>query len=181
MSAMAGTDADRLDVGPEWYLAQVNVGRLVAPKGDTRVAPFFEALDRVNALAEASPGFVWRMQDGSGNATDIKPTADPLFIVNLSVWRDAESLFAFVYRSGHAPEMARRREYFERFEGAYQALWWVPPGHSPGVDEALSRLWRLDRYGPTLDAFTFKARFPAPGRHGSPVDMNPDPWCAGRA
>ncbi len=165
----------------DWHLAQVNVGRLAAPKGDRRVAPFFAALDRVNALAETSPGFVWRLQDEGGNATDIKPTSDPLFIVNLSVWRDAESLFAFVYRSAHAPEMARRREYFERFEGAYQALWWVPAGHIPGVDEALSRLWRLDRYGPTPEAFTFKARFPAPDERGVPVDMHPDPWCVGRA
>jgi hypothetical protein len=113
-------DGSEADTG--WHLAQVNVGRLVAPKGDSRVTPFFDALDRVNALAEASPGFVWRLQDESSNATDIKPTSDPLFIVNLSVWQDTESLFDYVYRSGHAPEMARRREYFERFEGAYQAL-----------------------------------------------------------
>ena len=165
----------------DWHLAQVNVGRLAAPKGDPRVAPFFAALDRVNALAEASPGYVWRLQDEAGNATDIKPTSDPLFIVNLSVWHDAESLFAFVYRSAHAPEMARRREYFERFEGAYQALWWVPAGHTPSVDEALSRLWRLDRYGPAPEAFTFKARFPAPDQRGVPVDMQPDSWCVGRA
>jgi hypothetical protein len=164
-----------------WHLAQVNVGRLVALPGDARVAPFFAALDRVNALAEASPGFVWRLQSENGNATDIKPTSDPLFIVNMSVWRDADSLFAFVYRSAHAPEMARRREYFEKFEGAYQALWWVPAGHVPSVDEGLSRLWRLDRYGPSAEAFTFKARFPEPGARGGPTDMQPDPWCVGRA
>jgi hypothetical protein len=99
----------------------------------------------------------------------------------MSVWVDAEALFDFVYRSARTPEMARRREYFERFEGAYQALWWVPAGHMPAVDEGLSRLWRLDRYGPTPDAFTFKARFPAPGLQGPPLDMKPDPWCIGRA
>ena len=164
-----------------WQLAQINVGRLAALRDDPRVAPFFAALDRVNALAESSPGFVWRLQGEGGNATDLQPTADPLFIVNMSVWADADALFAFVYRSGHAPEMARRREYFERFEGAYQALWWVPAGHVPSVDEGLSRLWRLDRYGPTPQAFTFRSRFPAPGVTGSPVDMRPDPWCVGRA
>ena len=164
-----------------WQLAQVNVGRLVGARNDARVAPFMAALDRVNALADASPGFVWRLQDEGGNATGLQPTADPLFIVNMSVWADAESLFAFVYRSAHAPEMARRREYFERFEGAYQALWWVPAGHLPSIDEGLSRLWRLDRYGPTPQAFTFKARFPAPGGMGLPVDMEPEPGCAGRA
>jgi hypothetical protein len=172
---------DTMQSHGQWQLAQINVGRLVAPSGDLRVQPFFDALDRINALAERSSGFVWRLQSSAGNATDIKPTSDPLFIVNLSVWADAESLFEFVYRSGHTPEMARRREYFERFEGAYQALWWVPAGCRPSVDEGLSRLWRLDRYGPTREAFTFKMRFAAPGAADGAVDMQPDPWCVGRA
>ncbi len=146
----------------DWHLAQINVGRLVGPPDDPRVTPFFDALDRVNALAERSAGFVWRLQSEAGNATDIQPTSDSLFIVNLSVWLDVDTLFDFVYKSAHTPEMARRREYFERFEGAHQALWWVPLGHVPSVDEGLSRLWRLDRYGPTREAFTFKNRFPAP-------------------
>jgi len=165
----------------KWHLAQINVGRLVAPQGDPRVAPFFDALNRVNALADRSAGFVWRLQSEVGSATDIRTTPDPLFLVNMSVWWDAEALFDFVYRSAHTPEMARRREYFERFEGAYQALWWVPSGHVPSVDEGLSRLWRLDRYGPTRDAFTFKMRFPTPDQLGPPKDMKPDPWCIGRA
>lgn len=165
----------------DWHLAQINVARLVGPPDDARVAPFFAALDRINAMAEAAPGFVWRLQGESGSATDIQTTSDPLLLVNLSVWADAESLFDFVYRSAHAPEMARRREYFERFEGAYQALWWVPAGHLPSVDEGLSRLWRLDRHGPTREAFTFKMRFPAPGLGGLPEDMQPDPWCVGRS
>ncbi len=164
-----------------WHLAQINVGRLAAPQGDPQVQPFFDALDRVNALADAHPGFVWRLQSDSGNATDIQPTDDPRFIVNLSVWQDAESLFDFVYRSAHTQVMARRRQYFERFAGAYQALWWIPAGHTPSVDEGLARLWRLDRYGPTPQAFTFKARFPAPDAAGPPVDMQPDPWCVGTA
>ena len=164
-----------------WQLAQINVGRMIAPRGDVRVAPFYDALDRINALADKSPGFIWRLQSESGNATDVQTTSDPLFLVNMSVWADAESLFEFVYRSAHTPEMARRREYFERFESAFQALWWVPAGHVPSVDEGLSRLWRLDRYGPTREAFTFKARFPVPGFSAQPTDMKPDPWCLGRA
>jgi len=164
-----------------WHLAQINVGRLIAPPGDMRVQPFFDALDRINALADANPDFIWRLQDESGNATSLRPTTDPLFAVNMSLWRNADALFEFVYRSAHTPEMARRKEYFERFEGAYQALWWVPTGQIPSVDEGLARLWRLDRYGPTEQAFTFKTRYPAPGLSGKPVDMNPDPWCAGRA
>ncbi len=164
-----------------WHLAQVNVGRLVAPPGDPRVASFFAALDRINALAEASPGFVWRLKGAGNDATDLQPTPDPLVIPNMSVWRDAESLFDFVYRSAHTPVMAQRRTYFERFEGAYQALWWIPAGTEPTIADALSRLWMIDRFGPTPQAFTFKARFPAPGLGGPPVDHQPDPWCVGNA
>jgi hypothetical protein len=164
-----------------WHLAQVNIGRLVAPEGDPRVQPFFDALDRVNALAEASPGFVWRLTGEGNNATDLRPTPDPLLAVNMSVWTDAEALFAFVYRSAHTPVMARRRDYFERFDGAFQAMWWIPAGEIPTLSDAFSRLWMLDRYGPTSHAFTFKARFPAPGLDGAPVDHQPDPWCVGTA
>ena len=164
-----------------WHLAQVNIGRLVAPEGDPRVQPFFDALDRVNALAEGSPGFVWRLKGEGNNATDLRPTPDPLLAVNMSVWTDADALFAFVYRSAHTPVMARRRDYFERFDGAFQAMWWIPAGEIPTVSDAFSRLWMLDRYGPTLHAFTFKARFPAPGLDGTPVDHQPDPWCVGTA
>jgi hypothetical protein len=152
----------------EWQLAQINVGRLVAPRGDAQVQPFFDALDRINALADSCPGFVWRLQSESGNATDIQSTPDPLFLVNMSVWSDAEALFDFVYRSAHTSVVAQRRQYFESFDSSYQALWWIPAGHRPSVDEGLSRLWRLDRYGPTQQAFTFKARFPAPGVAGLP-------------
>lgn len=165
-----------------WQLAQINVGRLIAPAEDPAVAEFVGLLASVNALADAAPGFVWRLKDEAGaGATEIRPAPDPRFIVNMSVWADADSLFRFVYRSAHTPHMARRREWFDRFDGAYQALWWIAAGHEPSVDEGLARLWLLDRYGPGAQAFTFKARFPAPGATGLPVDMQPDPWCIGRA
>jgi hypothetical protein len=165
-----------------WHLAQINIGRLVAARGDPRVAPFFDALDRINALADAAPGFVWRLQDESGNATDISYAPDPLLAVNMSVWTDAESLFDYVYRSAHTPVMARRREFFQRMEGVYQALWWIPAGTIPTVNDGLSRLWMLEQFGPCPQAFTFKARFPKPDEAVlHPVDMQPDPWCIGRA
>ncbi len=164
-----------------WHLAQINIARLIAPQGDPRVQEFFDLLDRVNALADASPGFVWRLQTDSGNATEIQATGDPRLIVNLSLWRDADALFDFVYRSGHTPVMAKRRQWFERFEGAHQALWWVPAGHRPSVDEGLARLWHLEHYGATPQAFTFKARFAQPDRSDPPVDMQPVPWCPGHA
>lgn len=160
-----------------WHLAQINIGRMVAPQGDQRVQPFFDNLDRVNALAEASSGFVWRLVGDGNNATDIQPTVDPLLLINMSVWDDAESLFAFVYRTAHTEIMVRRREFFERFDGSYQALWWVPAGTVPTINDGLSRLWHIDRFGPTAHAFTFKVRFPAPGRTDDPEDMQPD--CVG--
>jgi hypothetical protein len=164
-----------------WHLAQCNIGRLVAPQGNARVADFFAELDRVNAIADATPGFAWRLKDETNNAMSIGPTPDPLVALNMSVWESAEALFDFVYRSAHTPVMARRREWFERWNGHYQALWWIEAGTIPTIDDALARLWLLDRYGPTPRAFTFKARFPVPGLEGPATDMQPDPWCMGTA
>ncbi len=164
-----------------WQLAQINIARLIAPAGDRRVAGFFAELERINALADASAGFVWRLQDDAGDATAIQPTPDPHLIVNMSVWVDAESLFAFTYRSAHTSVMAQRRSWMETATTAYQALWWIESGTRPSVDEGLARLWMLDRFGPSPKAFSFKARFPAPGTPGDPLDMQPDPWCFGRA
>ncbi len=164
-----------------WHLAQINIGRMLAAKGDAQVAGFYAELDRVNALADHSPGFVWRLQDESGNASGFQETPDPLTLINMSVWTDAESLFAFVYRSAHTPVMAQRRQWLERYEGAFQALWWVSAGEIPTVADGLSRLWLLDRFGPSPRAFTFKQRYPVPGLPGLPADMQPDPWCAGSA
>ena len=164
-----------------WHLAQVNIGRLVAPQGDPRVQPFFDALDRINALAEVSPGFVWRLQDDGGNAMGISYSPDPLMAINMSVWSGADALFDFVYRSAHTPVMARRRDYFAALGGAYQALWWMAAGTIPTISDALAKLWLIDRFGPSPQAFTFKVRFPAPDRSGPPMDHHPDPWCVGTA
>lgn len=162
-----------------WHLAQVNVGRLRAPQGEPQVAEFFAQLDAINALADAAPGFVWRLQGEGNDATDLRPTPDPLFIINMSVWTDADALFAYVYRSAHVQTMSGRRQWFERAEGAFQALWWVRAGHRPTIEAALSKLWLLDRFGPSEQAFTFKSRHPAPGERGAITDMQPDPWCSG--
>ena len=145
-----------------FHLAQVNVARALAPLDDPLLADFVANLDRVNALADAAPGFVWRLKDESGNATGIEVNDDPRVIINLSVWRTAELLFDFVYKTGHSSIMARRREWFERRDGPHMALWWVQAGHRPSVAEALERLALLAARGPTAEAFTFKTRFPAP-------------------
>jgi Domain of unknown function (DUF3291) len=162
-----------------WHIAQLNVGRAVAPPGSPGLADFMAALDRINALAESSPGFVWRLQSDSGNATDILVSDDPQSLVNMSVWSSVESLFDYVYRSAHTDVMKRRREWFEKPTEAYQVLWWIPAGHVPGVAEALERLAHLRREGPTSHAFTFGRRYPPPGEAGSPENMRPEPYCGG--
>jgi hypothetical protein len=162
-----------------WHIAQLNVGRAVAPPGSQELADFMAALDRINALAESSPGFVWRLQSASGNATDILVSEDPRSLVNMSVWSSVESLFAFVYRSGHTDVMKRRREWFEKPTEAHQVLWWIPAGHIPSIEEAMERLAHLRREGPALRAFTFSQRYLPPGEPGSPDDMEPEPYCAG--
>ena len=147
-------------------LAQMNIATLVADAGDPMVQPFFDALAEVNALAESSNGFVWRLKDDStDNATSIAVTVDPRLIVNMSVWDSADALFDFVYRSAHTSIMAKRRQFFAKPpEGrAFQVLWWVPAGTEPSVSDGLAKLWHLDRFGPTSMAFTFKQRFAAPG------------------
>ena len=145
-----------------WQLAQLNVAYAVAPLDSATMAEFMGALDRINALAEASPGFVWRLQSASGNATDIRPDDDPELMINMSVWEDAASLHAFAYKSDHAHYFARRQEWFRRPDGTYQVLWWVPARAWPTLADGMARLARLERDGPTPDAFTFKQRFPAP-------------------
>ena len=165
-----------------WELAQINIAQLLKPEGDPSVQEVFDNLDRINLLAEASEGFVWRLkEEDGGNATGIAVSPDPNMIVNMSVWRDADALFQFTYQSAHTPVMAKRRQWMARPSGAYQALWWVEAGHTPSIEEGMSKLWLLDRYGPSPKAFTFKARFPAPGLEGPPVDHKPDPWCVGNA
>ncbi|MDR3417309.1 MAG: DUF3291 domain-containing protein [Nevskia sp.] len=163
----------------QWHIAQLNVGRTVALPGESALAGFMARLDEINALAEASPGFVWRLQNDSGNATDIRVSDDPYFLVNLSVWASVEALFEFVYRTVHTQVMARRREWFEQPAEAYQVLWWVPAGHVPTVQEALERLAHLRLHGPTPKAFTFKSRYPQPDEGGGPQDMYPEPYCIG--
>ena len=162
-----------------WHVAQMNVGTVRYPTDDPRIAEFMNQLDAVNALADAAPGFVWRLQSSQGNATDILVSDNPLFLVNMSVWQDVESLFDFVYRTSHRLVMAKRREWFERPEGAYQVLWWVPAGSIPTPREGLERLSHLEHNGPSPHAFTFRQKYPHPGVAQPPQDMQPQPYCVG--
>jgi hypothetical protein len=144
-------------------LAQINVARLLAPIDAPETADFVTALAPVNAQADGAPGFVWRLQTESGDATAVRASDDPLVIVNLTVWESVEALEAFAYReASHLAVLRRRREWFERATEAVTALWWVPTGHLPTVDEALDRLALLRAQGPSQEAFTFRERFAAP-------------------
>ncbi len=155
--------------GPTFHLAQLNIGRLLAPIDDPRIAGFVEQLASVNALAESSPGYVWRLQTDDGDATSIHLFDDELMIVNLTVWDSIESLRAFTYATRHVDVLRRRREWFERLMEAHMVLWWIPAGTLPTPSEALERLDLLRREGPTAAAFTFRAPYPGPG--SAPVSV----------
>lgn len=154
----------------EWQLAQVNVGRLRAPIDDPIIAEFKGALDRINALADGTPGFVWRLQGDDGNATGFHPVEDDeLVAINMSVWESIEALGDYVYRSDHTAFMRRRREWFEKYGSAFVALWWVPAGQIPTIEEAFERLDVVERRGATPYAFTFRHPFPPPNAETSMV------------
>jgi uncharacterized protein DUF3291 len=151
------------------HIAQLNVGRAVAPLDSPQLADFMAWLDAVNAIADRSPGFVWRLQGDNGNNTSLKVTDDALFIINMSVWESIDALHAFTYRSDHRKVFARRFEWFERADGPNMVLWWVAAGTIPSPDEALARLRLLAERGPTPDAFGFKSTFPPPDEDVAPT------------
>jgi hypothetical protein len=148
------------DREPGFELVELNIARAVAPLDHPAMADFVANLDRVNALGDASPGFVWRLQDESGAATSIRAFEDPRIIVNLTVWSSIEALREYAYRSAHVEVFRRRREWFTPLDGPSLVLWWVPAGHRPTVAEAKERLEHLASDGPTAAAFTLKATFP---------------------
>jgi hypothetical protein len=144
------------------HLAQINVGRFVAPIDDPRMAGFVSQLDPVNKLADESPGFVWRLQSASGNATDIAYSDDPTIALNMSVWESLDALKAYVYRSRHLDVLKDRQQWFVKMDLPHYCLWWVPEGHIPTVAEGRERLEHYQKHGPTPHAFWFQQWYPAP-------------------
>lgn len=138
------------------HLAELNVGRLVAPTDDPQVADFMNNLDKINGLGKRMQGFVWMMEGagepGTGN-TAAKIGGDPLFVSNLTVWEDFESLSTFVYKTLHAKFMDRKAEWFEVLDQRHFVMWWVEEGHKPTLDEALARLQHLQDNGESAHAF----------------------------
>jgi hypothetical protein len=145
-----------------FHLAQVNIGRFRAAIDDPIMDGFRTQLDPINAIADRSPGFVWRLQTEDGNATAIRPYADERMAINMSVWESLDALRQYVYKSAHVGLLRDRKEWFEPIEGPILALWWVPAGQIPTVAEALDRLEHLKVHGPTRKAFTFRTPFAPP-------------------
>ena len=162
-----------------WHLAQLNVARALAPLDSPELAEFVGALARINELADAAPGFIWRLVGADVAAPVATSGSDPQLLFNMSVWTSPEALFDFVYRSAHTGVMVKRRQWFEKPAVAHQVLWWVPAGELPSLDEGLARLELLRDKGPSPLAFSFKQRFPAPGGAADPEDMRPEPYCVG--
>lgn len=145
----------------KYHLAQLNAAPLIAPMDDPQVAEFVNALDEINALAEQSEGFVWRLVGDGNNATDIRISDDPNLLVNMSVWENIESLYRYVYKSNHGAFFKRRRAWFTHWEKPSPVLWWIPAGHHPTLEEAVARVEYMAKHGATPYAFDFKTRFEA--------------------
>ncbi|MBD2071175.1 DUF3291 domain-containing protein [Leptolyngbya sp. FACHB-671] len=151
------------------HLAQINIALMKAPLNDPIMTEFATALDQVNAIADQSPGFVWRLQSSSGNATQIRAYPDPKMLINLSVWQSVNQLKTYVYQSLHSEFFVRRRQWFEKYQGEHFAMWWVPAGHLPTVEEGKARLEYLSQHGDSATAFTFAKPFPCPTERPNPV------------
>ncbi len=147
---------------PHYHLAQVNIGRIRAPLDDPIMAGFVARLDEINALADSSPGFVWRLQTEDGNAIAVHVYEDDRILLNLSVWESVETLHDYVYRSSHAQPLRERLQWFEKPDQPIVAMWWIPAGQLPTPEEAKQRLDHLRTHGPAEYAFNFKTRFAQP-------------------
>jgi hypothetical protein len=143
-----------------------------APMDDPIMSGFVSRLEEINALADGSPGFVWRLQTDEGDATYLRPFADDRIIVNMSVWESVDALKNFTYRTSHAELLRQRKEWFESFDGVFLAMWWIPAGHIPGIDEAKKRIEHLEAHGPSQFAFTFRTILPPDDTYLSTFDWS---------
>lgn len=142
-----------------YHLAQLNIAKPLAPMESEQLKDFVEGLDPVNATAESTPGFVWRLKDESGNATNIVAFDDPDILINLSVWLSIESLKQFMFKTHHIDFLKRKKAWFEPLAQANYVLWWVPAGHQPTPAEGMQRLEYLREHGESAFAFSFKKTF----------------------
>ena len=152
-----------------YHLAQVNIARARAPMDHPLMRGFVEQLAPINALAEASPGFVWRLQTEEGDATSIQAFDDPQIIVNLSLWESLEALRDYVYAGPHLELLKQRKEWMEKVDGPSLALWWLPAGQLPTLEDARRALQSLAEKGSTAEAFSFARPFAAPSTQSLPA------------
>lgn len=152
-----------------YHLAQVNIARARAPMDHPLMRGFAEQLAPINALAEASPGFVWRLQTEEGDATSIQAFDDPQIIVNLSLWDSLEALRDYVYAGPHLELLKQRKEWMEKVDGPSLALWWLPAGQLPTLEDARRALQSLAEKGSTAEAFSFARPFAAPSTQSLPA------------
>jgi hypothetical protein len=146
-----------------YHIAEINVARMKGVNiNDPIMQEFVENLDKVNEVAESSDGFVWRLKDDNNNATDINPYNDEQVIINVSVWNSIAALEQYVYKSFHTDFLKRRREWFHTYGKVHTAMWWVPAGTVPTIEEAVQKLDDLEKNGPTQDVFNFRTKFEAP-------------------
>jgi uncharacterized protein DUF3291 len=145
-----------------FHLCQYNIGRAIADLDDPVMAGFVGGQDQLYALAETSPGYIWRLQPEEGEGSVLPFPDDPRMVVGLTVWEDLETLKNYVYKNDHAEYLRKRRQWFEKLEGPTAVLWWMPAGEFPTVAEGQRRLERLAAQGPTRAAFTFQSPFPPP-------------------
>ena len=144
----------------KYQLAQINIARMKGVNiNDPIMQEFVDNLDKVNDLAESSEGFIWRLKDDSNNATALNPYNDEQILINVSVWESIESLEKFTYQTFHTDFLKRRKEWFQLFGKSYYALWWIPAGHLPTIEEAVDKLDYLQKNGATELVFDFKKRF----------------------
>ncbi len=141
------------------YLAQINIAEMIAPINDPIMADFVSNLDRINALAEESEGFVWRLKGDDGNATSITVFDNLFLIINMSVWKNIDTLFDFTYKTAHAEILKRKKEWFKNMPRMHMALWYVDQDHCPTAQEAKERLYYLQEHGESPYAFSFKSKF----------------------
>ncbi|MEZ8575517.1 DUF3291 domain-containing protein [Vibrio splendidus] len=142
-------------------LAQLNIALAKYPLDEPEIKEFVDNLELVNGIAESSEGFVWRLKDESGDATNIQAFDDPNMIVNMSVWDSVDSLKNFMFRTHHRDFMRRKGDWFHRLPEDTYVLWWIEEDHIPTLEEAIERLEHLREIGDTPYAFTFKTSFTA--------------------
>ncbi len=145
------------------HLAQLNIARILYPTDDPRMSGFMDNLDAINALAEETPGFVWRLIGDGNDATSLRPfPEDDMLLINMSVWTDPDSLHHYTYKTAHAKYVGMRKQWFEVMAEAFFCMWWIPAGTTPTLQDARTRLDSIRANGPTPFAFNFKTRFDAP-------------------